>query len=316
MTTEYASLPENITVRDALDRLRQQAPDRETIYYVFIVDEARRLNGVISLRDLILARPAMLLSEAMRRDLVSVRVDDPTEDAARELGRFDLLALPVVDDESRLVGIITHDDVLDLVQEEAEEDAYRQSAIQPLEHDYFSTALLTIVHKRGVWLLLLAVMSLMTGAVQTLFGGISARHSWMQIFLPLVLAAGGNTGSQSATLVIRAMALGPFSRDDRWNVLRRELFTGLLLGGCLAVFVFAGVSVFHYGMMPSVVVAATVGFVVTMGAVTGSLLPLLFDALGMDPAVMSNPLIASLSDMMATAIYFTVALSFLDRFLP
>lgn len=316
MTTEYASLTENITVREALDRLRQQAPDRETIYYVFIVDEARCLQGVITLRELILARPNTLLSEVMRRDLIAVRVDDPTEAAARELGRFDLLALPVIDEQNRLVGIITHDDVLDLVQEEAEEDAYRQSAIQPLEDSYFSTALVTIAHKRGVWLLALAVMSLLTGGVQAAFIGISKRHEWMQIFLPLVLAAGGNTGSQSATLVIRAMAVSPLSQADRWTVLRRELLTGLLLGLCLGVFVLLGVLMFFgYGMFPSMVVGATVAMVVTMGAVTGSLLPLLFDALGMDPAVMSNPLIASLSDMMATATYFTIAIILLDRFL-
>jgi magnesium transporter len=233
------------------------------------------------------------------------------------LGRFDLLALPVVDEEQRLVGIITHDDVLDLVQEEAEEDAYRQSAIEPLENDYFSTALVTIAHKRGVWLLALAAMSLVTGGVQAAFGHVSHRHAWMQIFLPLVLAAGGNTGSQSATLVIRAMAVSPFSRHDRWAVLRRELLTGLLLGACLGAFALVGVQgFFRYGTIPSLVVGATVAFVVTMGAVTGSLLPLIFDALKMDPAVMSNPLIASLSDMMATAIYFSIAIVLLDVVMP
>jgi magnesium transporter len=313
MTTEYASLPENVSVREALDRLRQQAPDRETIYYVFIVDEARQLHGVITLRQLILARPNALLAETMRRDVISVHVDDPKEYAARELARFDLLALPVVDEQRRLVGIITHDDVLDFVQEEAEEDAYRQSAIEPLENSYFSTALVTIAHKRGVWLLTLAAMSLVTGGVQALFGSVSHRHTWMTIFLPLVLAAGGNTGSQSATLVIRAMALSPFSRQDRWSVLRRELLTGLLLGVCLAAFVFFGVlGFFGYGVQPAAVVAGTVALVVTIGAVAGSLAPLLFDALGMDPAVMSNPLIASLSDFLATAIYFTVAIVLLD----
>jgi magnesium transporter len=316
MTTEYASLPESITVRVAIDRLRQQAPDRETIYYVFIVDEARHLQGVITLRELILARPGTLLSAVMRREFVSVRVDDPKEAAARELARFDLLALPVVDDEQRLVGIITHDDVLDLVQEEAEEDAYRQSAIEPLENDYFSTALGTIARKRGVWLLTLAVMSMVTGGVQVFFRDVSHRHAWMQVFLSLVLATGGNMGSQSATLVIRAMAVKSLTRSDRWGVLRRELLTGLLLGLCLGVFIFVGVlAVFGFGVEKSAVVGVTVSLVVVLGAITGGVLPLIFDALKMDPAIMSNPLIASVSDMMATAIYFTIAILMLDRWL-
>jgi len=316
MTTEYASLPAHITVRVALDRLRQQAPDSETIYYVFIVDDDRHLQGVITLRELILARPGTALSDVMRRDVVSVQVDDPKEAAARELGRFDLLALPVVDEEKRLVGIITHDDVLDLVQEEAEEDAYLQSAIEPLEHDYFSTALVTIAHKRGVWLLSLAVMSMVTGGVQLIFRDVSHRHTWMLVFLPLVLAAGGNMGSQSATLVIRAMAVKPLTPADRWTVLRRELLTGLVLGTFLGFFIFLGVlTVFGFGFERSAVVGVTVSLVVVLGAVTGGLLPLLFDALKMDPAVMSNPLIASVSDMMATAIYFTIAIVMLDYLL-
>ncbi|HUQ70105.1 MAG TPA: magnesium transporter, partial [Planctomycetaceae bacterium] len=178
MTTEYASLPENLIVRDALDKLRQQAPDRETIYYIFIVDEARHLQGVITLRQLILARPTTLLADIMRREVVTVHTGDERDEAARQLARFDLLALPVVDEENRLVGIITHDDVLDVVQEEAEEDAYRQSAMEPLENGYFSTPLFTIARKRGVWLFVLSLMSLVTAAVAKSFRGIAERHEW------------------------------------------------------------------------------------------------------------------------------------------
>lgn len=315
MTTEYASLPEHLLVRDALDRLRQQAPDRETIYYVYICDEARHLHGVITLRQLILARPTTSLDAVMRRDVVAVRVDDPTENAARELARFDLLALPVVDDEHRLVGIITHDDVLDLVQEAAEEDAYRQSAMEPLENSYFSTPILTIAHKRGVWLLALSVMSLVTAAVARYFAAVGDRHGWMECFYPLVLASGGNTGSQSATLIIRAMGLSTLTRKEQQQAMWRELYTGMILGSFLGLFIFIAVQpLFGHSPLEASVVGATIAVVVTMGAVTGSCLPLLFDRMGMDPAVMSNPLIASLSDMFATAIYFTVAIVLLERF--
>ena len=201
MTTEYASLPENIAASEALSRLRQQAPDSETIYYVFVVNDARHLHGVITLRELILSRPNALLADIMRREFIAVRVGDDREVAARMIAKFDLIALPVMDEENRLVGIITHDDVLDVVQEEATEDAYRQSAMQPLEHGYLSTPLLTIAWKRGIWLLVLSVMALGTATVMRAFGKAEHDDNWLDWFLPLVLASGGNTGSQSATLV-------------------------------------------------------------------------------------------------------------------
>lgn len=313
MTTEYASLPENITVREALDRVRQQAPERETIYYLYVVDESRHLHGVITLRELVLARPHQLLATVMRRDFVSVRVTDDQEVAANEIARFDLLAIPVLDEDSRLVGIITHDDVLDVVREEAEEDAYRQSAMEPLEYDYLETPLLTIAWKRGVWLLVLAAVAVVTATVLKAFDGASKRHGFLVLFLPLVLASGGNTGSQSATLVIRAMALSGTARRERLRMAWREFLTGLLLGSGLALFAFvAARGLFGLTAAQGSVVAGTVILVVTMGTVIGALLPLLFDHLGMDPAVMSNPLIASLSDIIGTFIYFSVAILVLE----
>lgn len=309
MTTEYASLPENITVSEALSRLRQQAPDSETIYYVFVVNEARHLHGVITLRELILARPNALLSDVMRRDVIAVNVGDDREEAARIIAKFDLIALPVMDEENRLVGIITHDDVLDVVQEEAAEDAYRQSAMQPLEQSYLSTPLLTIAWKRGIWLLVLSVMALGTATVMRMFGKAENDTNWLDWFLPLVLASGGNTGSQSATLVIRAMAITPLSRQDRIRMAIRELMTGMILGACLALFAWLALQgLFGRDWMQAGVVALTIALVVTMGTVTGSLLPMFFESLGMDPAIMSNPLIASLSDIVGVVIYFSVAI--------
>jgi magnesium transporter len=309
MTTEYASLPENISTSEALSRLRQQAPDSETIYYVFVVNDARHLHGVITLRELILARPNAMLADVMRRDIIAVRVTDDREDAARMIAKFDLIALPVLDEENRLVGIITHDDVLDVVQEEAAEDAYRQSAMQPLEHGYLSTPLLTIAWKRGIWLLVLSVMALGTATVMRAFGKAENDSNWLDWFLPLVLASGGNTGSQSATLVIRAMAMTPLSRHDRLRMAIRELLTGMILGICLALFAWLALQgLFGRDWAQAGVVAVTIALVVTMGTVTGSLLPMFFDSLGMDPAIMSNPLIASLSDIVGVVIYFSVAI--------
>jgi magnesium transporter len=318
MTTEYASLPENISVAEALSRLRQQAPDRETIYYVFVVDDARHLHGVITLRELILARPGAVLSEVMRRDLISANVEDDQEVVARLIARFDLLALPVLDEQSRLVGIITHDDVLDVVQEAADEDAYRQSAIQPLEHGYLSTPLLTIAWKRGVWLLVLSIMALGTATAVRAFGHDEqaaqgpVQSQWLDWFLPLVLASGGNTGSQSATLVIRTMAMAALNRRDKLRIAYRELLTGAILGLTLAAFSWCALQLlFDRTWMQAGVVGLTIALVVTMGSVTGSLLPMFFEWLGMDPAIMSNPLISSLSDILGVVIYFSVAMALL-----
>ena len=308
MTTEYASLPENISASEALSRLRQQAPDSETIYYVFVVNDARHLHGVITLRELILARPNALLADVMRRELIAVRVGDDREEAARMIAKFDLIALPVLDEENRLVGIITHDDVLDVVQEVAAEDAYRQSAMQPLEHGYLSTPVLTLAWKRGIWLLVLSIMALGTATVMRAFGKAENDTNWLDWFLPLVLASGGNTGSQSATLVIRAMAMTRLTRQDRIKMAFRELLTGMILGLFLGLFAWLALQgLFGRDWMQAGVVAVTIALVVAMGTVTGSLLPMFFESLGMDPAIMSNPLIASLSDIVGVVIYFSVA---------
>lgn len=309
MTTEYASLPEDIPVSEALCLLRQQAPNRETIYYVFVVDAGRHLHGVISLRELILGRPSALLADLMTRDLVSVSVKDKQDEAAKLIARFDLLALPVLDEENRLVGIITHDDVLDVVREEATKDAYLQAGIEPLEHSYFSTPLLTIASKRGVWLLFLSAMALVTASAMRSFGEKSQSWQWLEWFLPLVLASGGNTGSQSATLVIRAMAVATMNRREKWRLAGREFLTGLILGMSLGLFSWLALQgLFGRGPLEAGVVALTIAGVVTMGSVVGSMLPILFDRLGMDPAIMSNPLIASLSDFMGVVIYFSAAI--------
>jgi magnesium transporter len=313
MTTEYASVPGNISVREALDRLRQQAPDSEIIYYVFVLDAERHLQGVSTLRELILAKPQTLISELIRRNPISVFVEDDREFVAKQIALFDLIAIPVVDEHNRLVGIVTHDDVLDVVQEEAAEDAYRQSAMEPLEQSYLSTPLGIIARKRGVWLLVLAAVALFTAKVQSGFSGIAGRYDWLAWFLPLVLASGGNTGSQSATLVIRSMAMAHMSQQEKLRMARREVLVGLMLGAVLGLFCCLAVRLlFRPSWLEASVVGGTVYTVVTIGTVLGSLLPLLFHRLGMDPALMSNPLIASLSDIIGVVVYFTVAIIALE----
>jgi magnesium transporter len=309
MTTEYASLREDVSVRDALTQLRTQAPNRETIYYVYVLDDARHLHGFISLRKLFLARPDALVSELMDRDVISVRVDEDQEVVANKIARYDFIAMPVVDDQGRLVGIITYDDVLDVMQQEATEDVHMLGGVSlsPLEDEYLSTPFFVLAWKRGIWLVLLLVAGFGTSAVLSHYNGETKHLLWLVWFLPLVLASGGNAGSQSATLVIRSMALGQLSREAQFRIGRRELGTGLLLGGTLAIlgFVFAS---FYVSVYDAAVVAGTVSLVVTLGTVNGTLLPIALKRMGMDPALMSNPLIASLSDILGVFIYYNVAL--------
>jgi len=309
MTTEYASLPVNVTVREALDRLRQQAPNSETIYYIYILDADRHLQGLTTLRQLILARPDTKLVDLVNRDVIAVRVDDDQEVVAQQIGRYDFIAIPVIDNQNRLVGIITHDDVLDIVQEEAEEDVLRAGAVEPFEDGYLETPLRTIAWKRGVWLVFLSMMALVTAWIIDRFEYVSEAYVWMGAFLPLVLASGGNTGSQSATLVIRLMALGKPERGEKKRLTWREVVVGLMLGGFLALIDFVFIR-FWFGRTwsESFVVSATVGGVVLLGSLWGTLLPLIFRKLGMDPALMSNPLIAAFMDMMGVLLYYSMAL--------
>ena len=308
MTTEYASLPENITVGEALDQLRLQAPHRETIYYIYIIDDDRQLRGIISLQELILAKPDSLLSECMKRGAISVRADDDQEFVAQELARYDFIAIPVVDKQNHLVGIVTHDDILDVVQQEANEDAYRLGAVAPLEDSYLETPVRTLVWKRGIWLLFLSVVALMTAEVLRHYENMSGTFDWMILFLPLVLASGGNAGSQSATLIIRALAVDELTREESLRMAARELIIGSALGFGLSLMGFtAAMTWFGFELRVSLVIAITVFLVVLIGTVCGATLPLWFKKLGMDPALMSNPLIAALVDVVGVVIYYTVA---------
>jgi magnesium transporter len=304
MTTEYAWLPSDITVSEALERLRLQAPSRETIYYIYITDEERHLIGFLSLRKLIQARPSARIKDLMQREVISVRVDDDQEFVAREIARYAFIAIPVVDDQHRLVGIVTHDDAANVLEEEATEDAYLLGGVQPLEDSYVNTAFFELVWKRGMWLvILLGAASVTAQVLQYVSGGTGG--DWMVLFLPMVLASGGNAGSQSATLIIRALALDETHGRVRW-IAWRESRIGLTLGLILAMLSLA-VATLMVGFSGACVVALTVLLVVALGTLAGAMLPLALKRLGLDPAFMSNPLIAALSDMLGVVIYYNAA---------
>ena len=230
MTTDYAWLPPGLTASEALDRMRLQAPETETIYYIFILDEQHRLTGVASLRDLILAPRHQLMRDLMEDEVVSVRASDDRDKVAKTLAQFDLLAIPVVDEQNRMVGIITHDDVMDVVVQEATEDVHRMGAVGPMTENYLTADFVTVWRKRAFWLSCLFIAELFTFTALSSFDEAINRVVVLALFVPLCISTGGNSGSQAATLITRAMALGQVTLRDWSIVLRHELVMGVVLG--------------------------------------------------------------------------------------
>jgi magnesium transporter len=321
MTTDYAWLPANISVEEALDRLRLMAPDKETIYYVYIVDEQRRLKGVVSLRDLIMAPRRAVLADLMEENIVSVRDTDDREHVAREFAEYDLLAMPVVDAEGRLVGIITSDDVVDVVVEEATEDVQRMGGMQPFEENYLEAPFQLIWRKRAVWLIMLFVAEMFTFNAMAHFDDAMKSLTVLALFVPLCLSIGGNSGSQASTLITRALALGQVRVSDWLRAFRHELLMGLALGATLGLIG----AVRTYLLTPShvldnpggspptdlmkltIVIAFAVSAICLYGTLIGSMLPLLFRRIGIDPGVACGPFVATFVDVTGIVIYFSIA---------
>ncbi len=306
MTTEYASLPADITAGEAIARLRMQAPDSESIYYIYVLDTERKLVGFVSLRDLILAKPTAVVADLMQRDVITVRVDEPQEKVVDLLARFDFIAIPVIDDHARLVGIVTHDDVLDAVRQEATDAAQMIAAIAPLGESYLEAAITSLTWKRGVWLTILFATATVTAMVLANWKPDEA-HIWLIAFIPLVIASGGNSGNQSATLVITALSTGDCKLTDWKRIVRREFMLGTLLGILLAVPGFLLALAYAPTPAQAVVIPATIFSVVLIGSMIGSVLPLVFRSLGLDPALMSNPFVSALVDVLGIIVYMGIA---------
>jgi magnesium transporter len=315
MSPEVVNLRTNQTVADALARLRRIGGSAETIYALPVTDEGRRLVGALGLRDLVLADPEQKVGELMDSDVYSARVDEDQEKVARLIQEADLLGLPIVDTEERLVGIVTVDDAMQILEEEETEDVARAGGAEPLAHPYLSVSVLGIARTRIVWLLVLIVAATLTVNVLNLFEGTLASAVTLAAFIPLVIGTGGNAGSQSATTVTRALAVGELRPTDVALVVLREARVGLLLGAMLGALAFlptvAFVTILNNAPddAPRVgaVVALTLLAVCTIATLVGSLLPLLARRLGYDPAVMSAPFISTLVDASGLVAYFLIA---------
>ena len=315
MTTEYASLHRDVTAQEALVQLRLQAPDRELIYYVYVIDDARRLHGFVSLRRLILAKPETPVSELMDEDVISVRVDEDQEVVANKIARYDFIAMPVVDDQNRLVGIVTHDDVLDVLQQEATEDVHRLGGMLPMTEDYLHADFVTLWRKRATWLSLLFVAEFFTFNALASYESEIEKIVALSLFVPLCISTGGNSGSQAATLITRAMALGQVRLRDWLRVLSHELGMGLALGVTLGAIGFAR-TVFLTPQsvlketnpwMLGAVIAQSVAAICLWGTLVGSALPLLFKRVGVDPGIASSPFVATFVDVTGIVIFFSIA---------
>jgi magnesium transporter len=314
MTTDYSWLPPTLTATEALDRLRLQAPEKETIYYVFVLDEGHRLMGVVSLRELILAARHTLIKDLMETQVVTVKATDDREVVAGVIARYDLLAVPVVDEQNRMVGIVTYDDVIDVVVQEATEDVHRMGAVGPMVENYLAASFYQVWRNRAFWLSCLFIGGLLTFNAMEHFQDKIASVSVLALFIPLVISTGGNSGSQAATLITRAMALGHVTLKDWLHILRHELLMGLALGVTLGVIGFFRAAVTPEDVRKSVdwftlalIISQAVMLICIWGTLVGSMLPLLFKRMNVDPGLASSPFVATLVDVTGILIYFTIA---------
>lgn len=309
MTSEVAMLGEKLTVREALEELSRQASELETIYYLYVVDDDTLLRGIVSTRQLVsaLADTDRTLGDMMESDVVVALVTEDQESVAEKVERYNLLAIPVVDSGRQLLGIITHDDVIDVVREELAEDAQRIAAVAPLEDDFLRIDLFTLSWKRGLWLTILFFAALLTAFALRHYELELEKYAWLVWFIPLIISAGGNSGSQSATLVITAMTSGEVKFRDWPLVLRREAVVSLALGLFLGLIGFAVAFVIAPTPMDALVIPLTLVSVILVGCMCGAILPILFKRIGLDPAMMSNPFVAGIVDILGIVIYINIA---------
>jgi magnesium transporter len=321
MTTDYVALPPQISVREAIDQLRREAPDRETIDYSYVVDPRRRLIGSVSLKRLILARPSARIEDIMETQPIVARVDEDQESVAHKIQDYDLIAIPVVDATDQLVGIVTHDDALDILRQEQTEDILKfggvSAAREPDEDSYWQGRVVESVRRRIGWLLFLFVGGTITSFVVGRFGWVQGRISHpsikLEAFIALLIGTGGNAGSQAVGTIIRALALGEIEPSDAGRVLAREWLTGTLLGALLGSLGFLYYFLLGYPVGFAAVIGLSVLGICMWSNSVGALVPLVAKRLGIDPAVVSAPLISTLVDATGLIIYYTIAILVLVR---
>ena len=313
MTTEFISLPAELPVEEAIARLREIAPEAETIYYVFVVDAENRLTGVLSLRDLIAAPDGTPLKAIMRRNVISVNAALDQEEAARVVARYDLLAVPVIDDENRLLGIITVDDIIDVLEQEATEDIYRFAGAGEVTGVEFMEA---PVHKvawhRTPWLVICLLGGLLSGSIIGVFESTLKSILILAVFIPVIMDMGGNVSTQSSTIFVRGIATGEIGAADLWRYFIREVKVGLFMGLLFGLLIAVSAYIWRGNPVLGLVVGISMFATVSLATLIGSLVPILFHKLNIDPAITSGPLVTTIKDITGLLIYFGMATLFLD----
>jgi len=307
MTPEYVAIRSNWTIGEALEHIRQYGRDAETINMVYVIDDEWHLIDDMPLRRLILANPQQKVESIMDKKFVSISVFEDQEKVVRIIERYNLVAIPVVDSENALLGIVTVDDILDVLEDEVTEDVNKGASIVPLEMSYNSASVWTLYRKRVIWLLLLVVAGFLSMSVIAAFEKTLVAVIALAFFIPILIDSGGNTGSQSATLIIRAIATGDLTLEKWFSVIKKELAVGLLLGTTLGAILYLWSYFWRGGPAVALVIGLSMIVIVLWANLIGSLLPIILTKLKLDPAVVSSPLITTLVDATGLLIYFLIA---------
>jgi len=312
MTIEFVDLKEDMTVQDAFTKIRRTGVDKETIYTCYVTDRNRILKGLVSAKDLLLSEEDCVISDIMEKNPISVTTSDDKENVARSLSKYDFLSLPVVDNENRLVGIVTVDDAIDVIEEEATEDIEKMAAITPSEKPYLKTGVWDTFLQRIPWLLLLMISATFTGKIIAHFEGALKSSLVLSTFIPMLMDTGGNSGSQASVTIIRGISLDEIEFKDIFKTIWKEIRVSILCGFVLALANFVKIMLLHEASLPiAAVVCLTLVFTVFVAKLVGCTLPLLAKKIGFDPAVMASPLITTIVDAMSLVIYFNVATTIL-----
>lgn len=310
MTSDYAVVQSGMTVGQALESLRRTAPDKETIYQAFVVDQDHRLLGALSLRQLIVATPNLRVDDLMAREVVSATTDTAQEEIAKQISRYDLLALPIVNGSEKLVGIVTYDDAMDVAEAEATEDMHKGATVGKLDTSLREASPYALYRSRVHWLVILVFANIFTGAGIAYFEDTIAAHIALLFFMPLLVASAGNAGAQSATLMVRGIATGDVTGSDWARLFVKDIMVASALGLTMAAAVLF-VGFFRAGIDIAIVVALTMIIVVLVGSLIGMGLPFILNKLNFDPATASTPLITTIADVSGVMIYFGIATAML-----
>ena len=308
MTIEYVELKKNMTVGEALDHIKEFGLSKETVYTCYVTDNNKKLNGIVSLRNLVVSDSQKHIVDIMLEEVIYVETHDDQETVANIFTKYGFMAVPVVDKEHRLTGIITFDDIMEVIEDEATEDFQRMAAMVPSDEAYLDSSVMTLAKQRIPWLLILMIGATITGGIITKFEDILSTVVVLTAFIPMLMDTGGNSGNQSSTLIIRGLATGDVELEDIWKVLWKEFRISLLVGITLASVNFAKNMLFdRVGLAVSLTVSITVASTVVIAKMVGGTLPLIAKRLKLDPAIMAGPLITTLVDALALMVYFGIA---------